>query len=97
LEYVKKVVSIARPKYLHLYGTYGFEDPSLTGLACGALGIIRTILPEARLNLNPVFDEEVLDLDFRVQGSMTAGSLAYQTVRTVFKKPVRKVIFNKKK
>lgn len=97
LEYFKRVLSIAKPKYLHLYGTYGFEDPSLTGMLCGVTGVIKGIIPHARLHLTPDFTQEIMDLDFRVEGSMAVGSLAYQTIRTMLKKPVRKILFRKKK
>ncbi|HYF82335.1 MAG TPA: DUF2953 domain-containing protein [Clostridia bacterium] len=97
LEYLKRVLDIAKPKYFHLYGTYGFEDPSLTGMACGVSGIISSIIPHARLHLNPDFTQEIMDLDLRAEGSMVVGSLAYQTIRTVFKKPIRKILFRKRK
>lgn len=97
LEYIKKVLSIAKPKYLHLYGSYGFEDPALMGIVSGFVGIIRSVLPDAKLALNPVFDDEIIDLDFRVKGSLTVGSVAYHTLRTVFKKPVRGILFKKNK
>jgi len=97
LEYFKRVLNITKPKYLHLYGTYGFDDPSLTGIVCGAAGIIKSIIPNARLALTPDFTQEIIDLDLRAEGSMIMGSLAYQTIRTVLKKPVRKVLFKKKK
>jgi hypothetical protein len=97
LEYIKKVLNIAKPKYLHLYGTYGFDDPSLTGIVCGTVGILKSMIPHGRLGLSPDFSQETIDLDFCVEGSMMVGSLAYQTLRTVLKKPVRKIIFKKKK
>ena len=97
LEYFKLVLNIAKPKYMHLYGTYGFEDPSLTGIVCGISGIVKGIIPNARIHLTPDFTREVMDLDLRAEGSMVMGSLAYQTVRTVLKKPVRKILFRKKK
>lgn len=97
LEYFKKVLDITKPKYLHLYGTYGFDDPSLTGMVCGMTGIIKSIIPNARLHLTPDFTQEIIELDFRAEGSVTLGSLAYQTIRTILKKPVRKIIFKKKK
>lgn len=97
LEYFKRVLNIAKPKYLHLYGTYGFDDPSLTGMACGVSGMICSIIPHARLHLNPDFTQEIMDLDLRAEGSMVVGSLAYQTIRTVLKKPVRKILFRKRK
>lgn len=97
IEYIKSILNIVRPKYIHLYGTFGFDDPSVTGIICGAAGIIKGIIPNARVSLTPDFSQEILDLDFYVQGSMAAGSLVYRTIRTVFKKPVRKVLFKKKK
>ncbi|HYE84606.1 MAG TPA: DUF2953 domain-containing protein [Clostridia bacterium] len=97
LDYIKRVLDIAKPKYFHLYGTYGFDDPSLTGVVCGATGIIRNLIPNARLNLTPDFTQEIIDLDLRAEGSMTVGSLAYQTLRTAFKKPVRRILFRRKK
>lgn len=97
LEYSKKVLNIAKPKYMYLYGTYGFDDPSLTGVVCGVTGIIKSMIPNARLNLNPDFSQEIMDLDLSAGGSMMMGSLAYQTIRTVLKKPVRKILFKKKK
>jgi hypothetical protein len=97
LAYLKRVLDIAKPKYLHLYGTYGFEDPSLTGIACGISGMINSIIPHARLHLNPDFTQEVMNLDLRAEGNMVVGSLVYQTIRTVLKKPVRKILFRKRK
>jgi len=97
LDYFRRVLNIAKPKYMHLYGTYGFDDPSLTGMVCGLTGIIKGIIPHARLRLNPDFTQEILDLDLRAEGSMVVGNLAFQTLRTVMKKPVRKILFKKKK
>jgi hypothetical protein len=97
LGYFKRVLNIVKPKYLHIYGTYGFEDPSITGAICGGTGILKSMLPHARLNLMPDFTREVMDIDMRVEGNMVVGSLAYQTIRTVLKKPVRKILFRKKK
>ncbi|MGE5631832.1 MAG: DUF2953 domain-containing protein [Caulobacteraceae bacterium] len=96
-EYIKRIIRIAKPKYMHLYGTYGFDDPSLTGMISGIVGIIRGLVPDAKLHLTPVFDEEIFDLDFRAEGSVAVGSIAYQTVRTALKKPIRKILFKKKK
>jgi len=95
--YFKRVLGIIKPKYLHLYGTYGFEDPSVTGILSGAVGIIRSTVPDARIFLTPDFTREVIELDICAEGSMTAGSLVYQTVRTLFRKPVRKIWFRRKK
>jgi len=97
LEYFKRVLDIAGPRYLQLHGTYGFDDPSLTGIVCGATGIIKAIIPNARLDLTPDFTGERMDLNLRADGSILAGRLVYQTIRTMLKKPVRKNLFGKKK
>lgn len=97
IDYIKRVLGIIKPKYLHLYGTYGFDDPSVTGILAGVTGIIKGMVPHARIALNPDFTREVLDIDFFVEGSMTAGSLVYQTIRTMLRKPVRKLWFRRKK
>lgn len=97
LEYFKRVLDIAGPKYFQLYGTYGFDDPSLTGIVCGATEMIKAIIPNARLELTPDFTGEAMDLNLRVDGSVSAGRLVYQTIRTMLKKPVRKTLFGEKK
>jgi hypothetical protein len=97
LEYFKRVLNIVKPKYIHLYGTYGFDDPSVTGIVSGAAAVIKAMIPHAKVGLYPDFTQEIIDLDLLAEGSMTVGSLAYQTIRTVLKKPVRKILFRKKK
>jgi len=96
MEYLIKVLNIAKPKYFYLNGTYGFDDPSLTGIVYGVLETINSIIPGARLSLAPDFTREEIDIDLRAGGSVIMGSLIYQTVRTVLKKPVRKILFRKK-
>jgi len=97
IEYIKRVLNIVKPKYMHLYATYGFDDPSLTGMVCGAAAVVKSMIPHARVGLYPDFTQEIIDLDLRAEGNMTVGSLAYQTIRTALKKPVRKILFRKKK
>lgn len=96
-EYFKRILSILKPKYMHLYGTYGFEDPSITGMLAGAAGIIKGMFPHARISLSPDFTQEILELDFRAEGSVVIGSLAFQTLRTALRKPVRRIWFRRKK
>lgn len=97
IEYIKRMFCIIKPKQLYLSGTYGFDDPSLTGIICGAAGAIKSLIPHANLNLTPDFSQEILEIDLCAEGRIIVGSLAYQTVKTVFKMPVRKILFKKKK
>lgn len=97
LAYLKKILKLAKPKYFYLKGTYGFDDPSLTGITCGLLSLIKSCIPNAKIQMNPSFTEEVFEVEVAAEGSMIAGILTYETIRMIFKKPVRKVIFRKKR
>lgn len=96
-EYFKRMLGILKPKYIHLYGTYGFDDPSVTGMISGVAGIIKGMFPHARVSLSPDFTQEILELDFRAEGSVVIGGLAFQTLRTALRKPVRRIWFRRKK
>lgn len=48
-----------RVSQIYLVGSYGFDDPYRTGVACGAISAVRdvvgAVLPQARLELKPDF------------------------------------------
>jgi hypothetical protein len=96
-QYLKKILKHLSPKYLHLYGTYGFEDPSLTGMTAGFIYSLQGIWKSSRIHLEPCFTDVVLDIDFKAEGRIYAGRLVYDTVRFVLKKEVRTKIFRKNK
>lgn len=93
--YVKKVIRQLKPKHLHLKGVYGFEDPSLTGMTAGFIYSIQAIVPQSRIQLEPCFVDEVLELEAEAEGRVLVGKLAYDTARFVLKPDIRKKIFKK--
>jgi hypothetical protein len=95
--YLKKVVKQISPKYLHLHGTYGFEDPSITGMTAGFIYTLQGVWPQSKINLQPSFTEEILELDFKATGNISAGRLAWDTVKFLLKKDVRTKIFKRNK
>ncbi len=95
LAYAKRILKILKPKYMHLKGTYGFEDPALTGMVCGAVNVVNAVVPNAKIDLYPDFTDEVLEIDFKAEGRVVAGRLLFQTLRTFLKKDIRKKIFKK--
>lgn len=97
LEYLKKVLRQLRPKYMHLYGTYGFEDPSITGMTAGFVATMQALWPTSRIHLQPSFTEEILELEFKASGEIVAGQLAFDTARFLLKKDVRKKLFKNRK
>ncbi|MDF2892013.1 MAG: hypothetical protein K0R80_2380 [Clostridia bacterium] len=97
LNYLKKIVKQIRPKYLHLYGTYGFDDPSITGMTAGFIYTLQSIWPQSRIHLQPSFTEEILELEFKAIGNIYAGKLVWDTARFLLKKDIRTKIFKRNK
>jgi hypothetical protein len=95
--YLKKIIKQISPKYLHLRGTYGFEDPSVTGMTAGFIYTMQGVWPQSKIQLQPCFTEEILELDFKAAGSISAGKLVWDTARFVLKKDIRTKIFKRNK
>ena len=95
--YLRRIFRILKPKNLYLKGVYGFEDPAVTGMASGVISIAKSCFPKANIHLEPTFYDEVLILDFKAKGSVVLAPLLYQTLRTILREPVRKIVFKKKK
>lgn len=96
-KYLKKILKQISPKYLHLHGTYGFEDPSVTGMTAGFIYTLQGILPQSKIQLQPCFTEEILELEFKAMGSISAGKIVWDTARFVLKKDIRTKIFKRNK
>jgi hypothetical protein len=95
--YLKKIIKQISPKYLHLQGTYGFDDPSVTGMTAGFIYTLQGAWPQSRIQLQPCFTEEILELEFKATGSISVGTIVWDTVRFVLKKDIRTKIFKRNK
>lgn len=95
--YLKKIIKQISPKYLHLHGTYGFDDPSITGMTAGFIYTLQGVWPQSKINLQPSFTEEILELDFKATGNISAGKLVWDTAKFLLKKDVRTKIFKRNK
>lgn len=97
LEYIRSIINIMKPKELFLSGVYGFEDPASTGMICGAIAVIKGIFPSKNICFNPDFTREVLEIELHTAGNVRLGALMFKTIKTILKKPIRKIIFRKDK
>jgi len=97
LNYFKDIIDIIKPKVVKINGTYGFEDPSLTGMACGIIPIVTNLIPSSKINLQPVFDDEIIDIYCEVYGRIFLLIVAIKTLKFVLKKNNRRKIFKKLK
>ncbi|MDF2591896.1 MAG: hypothetical protein K0S75_1362 [Clostridia bacterium] len=95
--YLKKIIKQISPKYLHLQGTYGFDDPSITGMTAGFIYTLQGAWPQSRIQLQPCFTEEILELEFKATGSISVGTIVWDTARFVLKKDIRTKIFKRNK
>lgn len=95
--YLKKLVMQIKPKQMHLQGVYGFDDPSLTGMTAGFLYTLQGVWPQSKIQMQPNFMEEVLELELKAAGNLQAGRVLWDTARFLLKKDVRTKIFKKKK
>ncbi|OGO78649.1 MAG: hypothetical protein A2Y23_00650 [Clostridiales bacterium GWB2_37_7] len=95
--YIIKVFKQISPRYLHLHGTYGFDDPSVTGMTAGFIYTLQGIWPQCKIQLQPSFTEEILELELKAAGSISAGRLAWDTARFLLKKDIRTKVFKRNK
>ncbi|MBU3176604.1 DUF2953 domain-containing protein [Clostridium estertheticum] len=95
INYFKDIINIVKPKTVKINGFYGFDDPSLTGMLCGIIPLISNLIPKSDINLQPVFDDEIIEIECDVHGKISLLSAIIKTLRFVFKKNNRQKIFKK--
>ena len=95
LEYTKELIvrllRALRPKRFALRGVIGFEDPSLTGKALGALGVIAA-LTGLNMVLHGNFEEPEIKGHGAMAGKVTLWALLWPLVRYVCKKPIWRIV-----
>jgi hypothetical protein len=84
---------------LNLSGTYGFEDPSLTGFTVGVISAANR--GSRSIDLNPDFTREVVDMRGGIRGWVIPLQIMAICIVFLFRKPVRamwwpKIKFKKK-
>lgn len=95
IKYFKDIINIVKPKEIKIHGIYGFEDPSLTGMACGIIPLVPNFIPSCDIKLQPVFDDEIIDIYFEINGRISLIVVVIKTFKFVLKKNNRKKIFKK--
>lgn len=81
------------PEYIGIHGRYGFEDPAMTGIVSGVVGISEEVSKSADIKLYPEFAGELVDVQAEFYGRFSLGRLAVLAISTVLKKPVRRLVF----
>lgn len=95
--YLKDIIKVIKPKIFDVEGFYGFDDPSVTGAVCAVSGMLKPLIPFCRVNLTPVFDEESCNVKALIDGGFSMIKAIYMSLRFIFRKDIRKIIFKKHK
>lgn len=94
--YIGDILNIIKPKVFKISGVYGMEDPCATGLINGFLCIVKGIIPPEAIELNAVYDDEILNIGIIVEGNLKLFIIGIRTLKFLLKKENRKIIFKKK-
>lgn len=95
--FLKSMVRMVKPRHLELRGTYGFEDPSWTGILCGILPMVSLIVPFSDIALEPEFEEETIDVTAHIDGKVVPVALLARVLRLILRKSIRRVLFRRRK
>lgn len=87
----KRLVIRLKPKTLLGNVRFGFEDPSVTGKVLAAISVIAPFF-EGNLDVEPEFNEEVLEGKLLIAGKITAWKFAALALELVSDKNIRKTI-----
>ncbi len=97
LECILKVLNHCKPRQFQLQAKVGFDDPMYTGLLYGIIGAGFAILNKNNINLQPTFEEEGLEGNFIIGGSIRIGYLLLVAIGFVLTKPFRSILLKNSK
>jgi hypothetical protein len=86
---VKAMLDHIKPRVIFAEGTYGFEDPFYTAMSCIIVNNLSSWAEGFSIKLKPVFDEEVLEGRFLVQGRAVPAVILWQLAIFRLSRPVR--------
>jgi hypothetical protein len=66
-----------KPRLLLVEGRFGFEDPYHTGIACAIINCIAPYGDKYNINLTPVFDGEVIEGRFEIEGKIVPAVILW--------------------
>ena len=92
LTVILKVFKHCQPRKLSVHGKYGFDDPSYTGLMCAFTNQFYWLFEKYDLDIQPVFDEEVLEGRFLVGGRIWLPYLILVMIGFLITKPIRNIL-----
>lgn len=92
-----KILKHCQPNTLSVHARIGFYDPMCTGFLCAINSQLYLWLNKFDICIQPVFDEEVLEGRFLIGGRIWLPYLILVLIGLLLTKPIRNILFTKKK
>ncbi|AUG58179.1 MAG TPA: DUF2953 domain-containing protein [Ruminiclostridium sp.] len=87
LKTIGKVILHIKPSKLEISGKIGFDDPYYTGLICAFRNIFYPKFKNAKINIDTVFEDEIFEGSFLIQGRVILFYVVYMVLRLYFLAP----------
>lgn len=87
----------SKPKEVNVSGKFGLEDPANTGKALGLLGMLLPIIGEYNIDLEPYFEEEIIEVDLYISGKVYLHHFVQAFYRIIREKENRRTFSNIKR
>jgi len=83
-KFVSRLLNDFKPKQLQIKCQYGFYEPHHTAWINMLLLLIPSDSPNYQIQMEPVWNDEKLNVEGFVKGSITLAGIAWHTIRFVF-------------
>lgn len=90
-KYIKEILNIVKPKSIKIDGVYGFSDPYITGIVTIADSILVNTDLCHNIDLRPVFEDEILDIEVEISGVILNFKILFKTVCLFIESKFRKL------
>ena len=97
VRYLYEIGNLVKPKIFVISGTYGFDDPLITGIIASIVPIVKTIVSSVEIYLNPVFLDENMNIDIKCEGKLNISVIGFKTIKFIIDNKVQKLFKSKRK
>ena len=92
---IRKLLRHIVPREFRMMLFYGFDNPADTGLLCGFTALFSAYFSRYDIQLNPIFDQEILEGELFLKGRVFCIVLVYYVLQLIltrtFWKTIKKV------
>jgi len=96
-QFIKKVLKHIVPQEFRIRLSYGFDNPTNTGILCGFIALFSAYFSGYDIYLDPIFDQEILEGELFLKGRLFGFVITYYILQLVLSKTFRKTIKEAKK